>query len=122
MSRIEANIATQIGDLIRPQSTAADRPLQTQAAQTQQNKAVATGEKPVSAESFYVAASQLKQVIEAASSHRLSMDIDQDTEQVFMRVTDTKTGEMIKQIPSKELLELHARLQDFIGLFLDRKA
>ena len=122
MSRIEANIATQIGDLIRPQSIAADRPLQSQAAQTQQNKAVAAGEKPVNSEHFYAVASQLKQVIEAASSHRLSMDIDQDTEQTFMRVTDTKTGETIKQIPSKELLELHARLQDFIGLFIDKKA
>ena len=122
MSRIEATIATQIGDLIRPQSIAVDRQLQTQAAQAKQDQAAAAGSQPVSAEHVQSAAAQLKQVIEAASSHRLSLDFDQDSDQTFMRVSDSKTGEVIKQIPSKEILELHARLKDFIGLFVDKKA
>lgn len=121
MSRIEANIATQLGDLVRSPSAASNRQLQNQTAQAQQDQEVAAGSQPVSAEHLYSAAAQIKQVIEAASSHRLSLDIDPDSDQTFMRVSDTRTGEVIKQIPSKEMMELHNRLQDFIGLFINRK-
>ncbi len=123
MSRIDAILAPQIGDLVRPQSLAVDRQTQNQAAQSKEDEdSVTNSSQPVSAEHVRSAAAQLKQVIEAASSQRLSLDIDKDTDQTFMRVTDTRTGEVIKQIPSKEMLQLHARLQAFIGLFIDRKA
>ncbi len=121
MSRIDAQIATQVGDYIRPANTA-DRQAQVQVAQTQQGQAAANGQLPVSSDHLHAAAAQLKQVVEAASSRRLSMDIDHDSDQAFMRVTDQQTGEVIKQIPSKEVMELHARLQDFIGMFIDKTA
>ena len=123
MSRIDANIATQVGDLVRPTNTVVDRQNQQQQALVLQGQAAATsGQVPVGADSLHAAAAQLKQVVEAASSRRLSMDIDHDSEQAFMRVTDLHTGEVIKQIPSKEVLELHARLRDFIGMFIDLPA
>lgn len=122
MSRIDAQIATQVSDLVRPQATTASRQTQAQVAQVQGGQAVAAGQAPVSADHLHAAAAQLKQVIEAASSRRLSMDIDRDSDQAFMRITDLQTGEMIKQIPTKEIMELHARLQDFIGMFIDKQA
>lgn len=122
MSRIDANVATQIADHVRPGNTVVDRQQQQQQALVQQGQAAVAGDKVVGADHLYAAAAQLKQVVEAASSRRLSMDIDQDSEQAFMRVTDLQTGEVIKQIPSKEVLELHARLRDFIGMFIDKTA
>lgn len=123
MSRIDANIATQVGDHVRPTNTVVDRQNQQQQALVQQGQAAAAGgQVPVNADHLHAAAAQLKQVVEAASSRRLSMDIDHDSEQAFMRVTDLHTGEVIKQIPSKEVLELHARLRDFIGMFIDKTA
>jgi len=122
MSRIVAQIATQMGDLIRPPTAAADRQSQAQVAKIQGGQAAAAGHLPVSADHLHAAAAQLKQVIEVASSRRLSMDIDHESDQAFMRVTDLQTGEVIKQIPTKEMMELHARLQDFIGMFIDKTA
>lgn len=122
MSRIDAQIATQVGDYVRPPTTAADRQSQAQVAQVQAGQAAAKGQLPVNADHVQAAAAQLKQVIEAASSRRLSMDFDHESDQAFMRVTDLQTGEVIKQIPTKEVLELHARLQDFIGMFIDKTA
>jgi flagellar protein FlaG len=122
MSRIDANVATQIGDHVRPTNSVVDRQQQNQQAQIQQAQVAADGQKAVGAEHLYAAAAQLKQVVETASARRLSMDIDQDSEQAFMRVTDLNTGEVIKQIPSKEVMELHARLRDFIGMFIDKTA
>jgi flagellar protein FlaG len=122
MSRIDAQIATQMSDFFRPPTAAVDRQAQVQVAQVQGGQAAAAGRVPVSADHLHAAAAQLKQVIEAASSRRLSMDIDHDSDQAFMRVTDLQTGEVIKQIPTKEIMELHARLQDFIGMFIDKSA
>jgi flagellar protein FlaG len=122
MSRIDAQVATQMGDLIRPAAANADRQTQAQNAQVKQAQAVAQGQQPVTADHLHAAAAQLKQVVEAASARRLSMDIDHESDQAFMRVTDLQTGEVIKQIPSEEVLELHARLQDFIGMFIDKTA
>jgi flagellar protein FlaG len=122
MSRIDANLATQIGDHVRPTNSVVDRQNQQQQAQIQQAQVTANGQTQVNADHLHAAAAQLKQVVEAASSRRLSMDIDHDSDQAFMRVTDLHTGEVIKQIPSKEVMELHARLRDFIGMFIDKTA
>jgi flagellar protein FlaG len=119
MSRIDSSIATQVGDVIRPSHTIADRQNQTQAAQLLQ--ADASADAPA-ADAVYNAAAQIKQVIEAGSSRRLSTDIDPDSKEVYMKITDPSTGEVIKQIPSKEVLSLHARLQKFVGLLLDKTA
>lgn len=122
MSRIDSNIATQIGDGIRPPHSVADRQSQAQVAQLKQLNHTDAAEDAPSADDARAAAAQLKQVVEAASSHRLSLDIDPDSDQAFMRVTDVATGEVVKQIPTKEVLSLHARLQEFVGMLLDKTA
>ena len=122
MSRIDSSIATQVGDVIRPSHTIADRQNQTQAAQLLQAGASDASADAPAADAVYNAAAQIKQVIEAGSSRRLSTDIDPDSKEVYMKITDPSTGEVIKQIPSKEVLSLHARLQKFVGLLLDKTA
>ena len=122
MSRIDSAIATQVGDVIRPPHPVTDRQNQTQAAQLLRTSASDASADAPSADAVYTAAAQIKQVIEAGSSRRLSMDIDPDSKEAYMKITDPSTGEVIKQIPSKEILSLHARLQHFVGLLLDKKA
>lgn len=122
MSRIDSSIATQVGDIIRPSHTVADRQNQTQAAQLLRASANDASADAPSADSVYSAAAQIKQVIEVGSSRRLSMDIDPDSKEAYMKITDPSTGEVIKQIPSEEILSLHARLQKFVGMLLDKTA
>jgi flagellar protein FlaG len=122
MSRIENNLATQIGDVIRPQHTAADRHLQVQAAQAQQLQSPDAADDAPKATDLRAAAAQLKQIVETASSRRLSLKIDPNSDQAYMSVTDMATGEVVKQIPTKEVRLLHARLQEFVGLLLDKEA
>lgn len=122
MGRIDSSIATQVGDMVRPLHTVADRQTQNQAAQLlQANKSDASVDPP-SADATYRAAAQIKQVLEAGSSRRLSMDIDPDSKEAYMKITDPSTGELIKQIPSEEILSLRARLQKFVGMLLDKTA
>jgi flagellar protein FlaG len=122
MSSTLSNISTQLGDAIRPQQTVIDRQTQTQTAQVQQAQVAEAGDAPVSSESLHVAIAQLKQVVEATSSRRLSLNIDPESEEMFMQVTDMHTGEVIKQIPTKEARALHARLQEVVGMLINKEA
>jgi flagellar protein FlaG len=67
-------------------------------------------------------AAQVKQVVETSSAHQLSMNIDPDNKELYMQVTDANTGEVIAQIPTKEMRDLHQRLQSTAGLLLNKKA
>ncbi len=52
----------------------------------------------------------------------LSFGIDKATERVYVEVKDKATGEVLKQIPSKDYLEMMARIQSAVnGLFVDAK-
>jgi uncharacterized FlaG/YvyC family protein len=122
MSRIDTHIATQIGDSVRPPHTTIDRQSQVQTANTQSARAAEAGGTTLSSTDMHAAAAQIKQVIEAASGQRLSLNIDAESEEAFMQVTDLHTGEVIKQIPTKEVRSLHARLREFVGVLLDKQA
>lgn len=130
MSRIDANIATQIGDVSRPQQLVQDRQQQANVAIA---KSIADGMEPgqtVTADDARAIATRLKQVVESNSSRRLSFDLDKNADnELFMQITDRETGEVIRQIPSEEMRALHARLKesdanlkDVIGLLLNKRA
>ncbi len=55
------------------------------------------------------------------SSARVSFSKDTNTGDIVIEIIDSETDEVIKQIPSKEVIELRKRLGDLQGLLLDRK-
>jgi flagellar protein FlaG len=122
MSRIDTNIANQIGDAVRPQQTIVDRQAQVQTVQAQQAKAAEAGDDSMSSNDLHAVVAQLKQVVEATSSRRLSLNIDAESKQAFMQVTNMETGEVIKQIPTKEARSLHARLREIVGALINEEA
>ena len=52
----------------------------------------------------------------------ISFSKDDSTGDIVIKIIDNKTDEVIKQIPSEAVVELRKRLNDFQGLFLDKKA
>jgi flagellar protein FlaG len=129
MTSIDTSITTQLGDADRPAQTAQERSLQVQAAtvSSQQqsetdSQASALSSSSASSTDVNAMAAQMKQVVESFSSQRLSLNIDPTSKQAYMQVTDTQTGEVIQQIPTKEMRELHIRLQQNIGALLNKKA
>lgn len=40
---------------------------------------------------------------------------------IIVRIVDTETGEVIKQIPPEELLETYRKLTEALGVLIDRK-
>ena len=47
---------------------------------------------------------------------RLNFTIDDDTEDVVVKIMDKETNEVIKQFPAEEILELREKMQDLTGL------
>jgi flagellar protein FlaG len=47
---------------------------------------------------------------------RLNFSIDDDTEDVVVKIMDKETDEVIKQFPAEEILELREKMQDLSGL------
>jgi len=75
-----------------------------------------------SQEQVQQAIESVKRTVEPAVSNSLEFSIDNDTGKTIVSVTDAKTGEMIRQIPSKELLEIAKSLDRMQGLLLRQKA
>ena len=52
---------------------------------------------------------------------RLGFAINDEPDAVVVKVTDRKTGELLRQIPSEEVLALRAKLEDIAGLLFDKQ-
>lgn len=52
----------------------------------------------------------------------LSFSIDKDTGQTVVKVVDSSTDEVIKQIPSEEILAISKAIDQLKGVFIQQKA
>jgi flagellar protein FlaG len=70
---------------------------------------------------FKAALDELKKVAEAAGNN-LNFSVDEETGKTVVRVTDKETGDLIRQIPSEELLAISHSLGKLQGLLLRQEA
>lgn len=52
---------------------------------------------------------------------KLSFSVDKATDSIVIQVTDKKTGKLVRQIPSQEMLDLKAKLEKLMGILFDKK-
>jgi flagellar protein FlaG len=52
---------------------------------------------------------------------RVSFAYSEKTQRLIMRVTDPRTNEVVRQIPSKEVVQLLENIHDMIGVFIDEQ-
>ncbi len=120
MSRIDAKLAIPMADAVRPQAHAEDHQAQRQAALAREAVSAPPPSTPPTAEDLRAAAEQVRQVIEAASGHQLSFDVDDSGETLLFKITGAQ-GETIRQIPSQEVLDLRQRINALVGTLIDQK-
>lgn len=51
----------------------------------------------------------------------LQFKLHEELERYYVEVIDRDTKEVIREIPEKELLDMYAKMTEFIGLFFDKK-
>ena len=52
---------------------------------------------------------------------KIELSVDKELKQVIFRILDKETGELIRQIPSEEMLELDRFFADHSGLFVEEE-
>ena len=51
----------------------------------------------------------------------LKFKMHEDLERYYVEVVDQDTQKVVREIPSKELLDMYAKMTEFLGLFIDKK-
>lgn len=64
----------------------------------------------------------LRQLVDTIVSNNLNFSIDDSTGKTIVRITDGETGDLIRQIPTEEMLEIAKSLDKMQGLLLRQKA
>lgn len=75
-------------------------------------------EPPISTEAIL---SELTDV-SAAMNKRLTFSINEKLDQVVVKVVDTETDKVIREIPLEALQRVHERIREVIGILFDERA
>jgi flagellar protein FlaG len=52
---------------------------------------------------------------------RLDFKIDEATNRIMIKVIDTETNKVVKEIPPEQLVRLAAKIQEMVGLLVDEE-
>jgi flagellar protein FlaG len=55
------------------------------------------------------------------SNTHLKFNFHDDLHEYYVTIVDDTTNEVIKEIPSKKLLDMYAAMTEYLGLLVDRK-
>ncbi|MGE5468376.1 MAG: flagellar protein FlaG [Ignavibacteria bacterium] len=93
-----------------------------QAAAPQAPAAAVSQQATPSRQAIEDAVKEIKHAMTTMSSADLSFSIDGDTRQTVVRVIDSQTGDLIRQIPSQELIDIAKAMGRAQGLLLRQEA
>lgn len=79
-------------------------------------------QQQVSREQVQQAVEEVRKSLSQAAASNLNFSVDEETGQTIVRVTDVHTGELIRQIPSEEMVELAKALDRMQGMLLRQQA
>lgn len=51
----------------------------------------------------------------------VSFKLHEELEKYYVEVVDKETKEVIREIPDKEILDMYAKMKEYLGLFIDEK-
>ena len=123
MTDIQSNISPGAPSMAASTATAKASavPLSPKAAQAIETaKSIAAREVPaVNEQALQHAVADRVPELKSMSSAKLELDIDQDSGRVVGRVIDQGTGELIRQIPTEEMLSLIAQTKEMLGALYD---
>jgi len=58
--------------------------------------------------------------ISLAFNRRLKFEIDNESQQIIVKVIDNETDKVIKVLPPEELQRLHSRIRETLGFLFDK--
>jgi len=83
--------------------------------------AAAPGENVQSATTLRAAVAAINRAAKSLT-HSVELVLDDRSEQPVVRVVDSETGQLVRQIPTEEVLELRRAIDRITGLLINRTA
>lgn len=77
---------------------------------------------PASAEAIKQAAAQINEFLRSSAAASVEFTVDGTSDHVVVRVVDTETNQVIRQMPSEETLAISRALDHLSGLLLRQRA
>ena len=97
------------------------RPGEAPASEKLAGRAGETSRETVSREAVDRALKDIKEFVSVVAQN-LQFTVDKETGKTIIKVTDASTKEVIRQIPSEEILAIAKALDRFRGLLIEQKA
>ncbi|MEW4290174.1 flagellar protein FlaG [Rossellomorea marisflavi] len=77
-------------------------------------------EKPVSQKFLHNAVNGMNDVVSSANTH-LKFEYHDRLNEYYVTIVDDLTQKVVKEIPAKKFLDMHADMAEFMGLLVDKK-
>lgn len=80
--------------------------------------------RPPSAEALRAELGESVQIVNERLAFRgqsLNIDVDEATGAVVVKISDDKTGEVVRQIPSEDMLRIARNIEMLTGILVDQK-
>jgi len=122
---LSSALMTFVSPLPNAQNKAAGSGLPAEAGQQLLNEDVSTlAQEPATQEEVAEAMENLKQAVAGVSdmARNLQFSIDEDTGRTVVKIVDPDTKEIIRQIPSEQLLSIAKSLATSTGLLVKQQA
>lgn len=90
-------------------------------------KAVVEKTQPQADQEQHLPADKAKQMTDsmntflASANTQLRFKFHDKLNEYYVTIVDSKTDEVIREIPSKKLMDIHAAMREFVGLLVDQK-
>lgn len=122
VSRIEGSIATvqtssSVGKATPDKDVRVVAPVQ---AVTVKADTKSSDEQHMPAEQAKDMVASMNKFLQSADS-KLKFQYHEELNEYYVTIVDTATDEVIREIPSKKLMDIHAAMREFVGLLIDRK-
>mgnify|MGYP002641737378 CR=1 FL=1 len=77
--------------------------------------------RELSAKKTHELAAELNKALEQVEGN-YSVSVDDDTGMMVVRITDTETGDIIKQVPPQQVLDVSVSVEKIVGLLVNDQA
>ena len=64
---------------------------------------------------------QAKQMADSMNHTQLRFKYHDKLNEYYVTIVDSKTDKVVREIPSKKLMDIHAAMREYIGLLVDQK-
>jgi len=86
-----------------------------------QTQAAAPAQAPTGSDAIKQIARQINDFLQSTSSN-IQFMVDAESSKVVVRIVDSQTKQLIRQIPSEEMLAISKSLDQMSGLLIKQKA